>query len=93
MPTTKASASHFGSPSWTTNNSNPAREWLRDNYLALAATKTQYTAGFPDAILSLVNPSDWTLDFLQNEPGYEDQERQLDLFYDHRRHGSLPVGP
>jgi pimeloyl-ACP methyl ester carboxylesterase len=82
----------FGQPfwqpimeTWTTNNSDLAREWLRVNYLTLAATKTQYTAGFPDADLSLVNPSDWTLDFLQNEQGYENQEHQLDLFYDYRR--------
>jgi pimeloyl-ACP methyl ester carboxylesterase len=82
----------FGQPfwqpimeTWTTNNSDLAREWLRDNYLTLAATKMQYTAGFPDADLSLVNPSDWTLDFLQNEQGYENQEHQLDLFYDYRR--------
>ena len=82
----------FGQPfwqpimeTWTTNNSDVAREWLRDNYLTLAATKMQYTAGFPDADLSLVNPSDWTLDFLQNEQGYENQEHQLDLFYDYRR--------
>ena len=81
----------FGQPfwqpimeTWTTNNSDTAREWLRDNYLTLAATKMQYTAGFPDADLSLVNPSDWTLDFLQNEQGHENQEHQLDLFYDYR---------
>lgn len=82
----------FGQPfwqpimeTWTTNNSAPAREWLRDNYLTLAATKMQYTAGFANADLALVNPSDWTLDYLQNEQGRENQEHQLDLFYDYRR--------
>lgn len=82
----------FGQPfwqpimeTWSTDNSSPAREWLRDNYLTLAATKMQYTAGFPDADLALVNPIDWTLDYLQNEQGRENQEHQLDLFYDYRR--------
>jgi hypothetical protein len=70
---------------WTTNNSDPAREWLRENYLTPAATKMQYTAGFPEGNLSLVNPSDWTLDFPQNEQGHEDQKHQLDLFHDYRR--------
>lgn len=82
----------FGQPfwqpimeTWNTSNSAPARDWLRNNYLTLDATKMQYTAGFPDADLPLVNPSDWTLDYLQNEQGYENQEHQLDLFYDYRR--------
>ena len=82
----------FGQPfwqpimeTWSTDNSSPAREWLRENYLTLAATKMQYTAGFPDSDLALVNPSDWTLDYLQNEQGRENQEHQLDLFYDYRR--------
>lgn len=70
---------------WKTNNSVPAREWLRENYLTLAATKQQYTAGFPEPDLPLINPSDWTLDFLQNELGPENQDRQIDLFYDYRR--------
>jgi pimeloyl-ACP methyl ester carboxylesterase len=84
MPTAKTSVSGFVEI-WNANHSDSAREWLRDNYLALAATKTQYTSGFPDADLSLVNPSDWTLDFLQNKQGYENQEHQLDLFYDYQR--------
>lgn len=82
----------FGQPfwkpimeSWTTSNSAPAREWLRNNYLTLDATKMQYTAGFPDTDMPLINPSDWTLDYLQNEQGFGNQERQLDLFYDYRR--------
>lgn len=70
---------------WQTSNSNSAREWLRENYLTLAATKQQYTAGVPESDLPLINPSDWTLDFLQNEQGTANQERQLDLFYDYRR--------
>jgi pimeloyl-ACP methyl ester carboxylesterase len=82
----------FGQPfwkpimkTWNTNNSAPAREWLRENYLTLAATEMQYTVGFPESDLPLINPSDWTLDFLQNEQGAANQERQLDLFYDYRR--------
>jgi pimeloyl-ACP methyl ester carboxylesterase len=81
----------FGQPfwkpimeTWNTNDSAPAREWLRENYLTLAGTKMQYTAGFPESDIPLINPSDWTLDFLQNEQGLENQNRQLDLFYDYR---------
>ncbi|KAF4464480.1 Epoxide hydrolase [Fusarium albosuccineum] len=84
--------SGFGPPfwepimkTWTTSNSAPARKWLRENYLTLAATKMQYTAGFPAKDQELINPADWTLDYLQNEAGKANQERQLDLFYDYRK--------
>lgn len=84
--------SGFGQPfwepimaTWTSSNSPPAREWLRENYLTLAATEMQYTAGFPQADLHLINPSDWTMDYLQNQAGTENQNRQIDLFYDYRK--------
>jgi pimeloyl-ACP methyl ester carboxylesterase len=67
------------------NNSNSAREWLRENYLSLPATITQYTAGVPTSDLPRVNPSDYTLDFLQNLSGRENQNRQLDLFANYAR--------
>ena len=69
----------------TNDNNSPAREWLRANYLTLSATRTQYTAGFPQSDLPLINPSDWTFDYLQNEAGRENQDRQLDLFRDYGR--------
>lgn len=73
----------------TTSNSSDlnteAHSWLRENYLTLAATRMQYTAGFPSTDLPLINPSDWTLDFLQNEAGRENQDRQLALFADYGR--------
>lgn len=77
---------------WNTLDSAHAREWLRENYLTLGATKQQYTAGVPESDLPLINPSDWTLDFLQNEQGKENQNRQLDLFYDYKRNvGAYPA--
>lgn len=70
---------------WNSSNAEADRQWLKDNYLTLEATKMQYTAGFPDADLPLVNPSQYTLDFLQNEAGPVNQEHQVDLFYDYRK--------
>jgi len=60
-----------------------ARDWLRENYLTLAATHMQYTTGVPAADLPLINPSDAALDYLQNEAGRENQDRQLALFADY----------
>jgi pimeloyl-ACP methyl ester carboxylesterase len=45
----------------------------------------QYTAGFPSSDLPLINPSDWTLDYLQNEAGRQNQDIQLSLFADYGR--------
>lgn len=69
---------------WNSSNAEEDRAWLKENYLTLGATKMQYTAGFPDADLELVNPSQWTLDFLQNEASPRDKDVQVDLFYDYR---------
>jgi len=69
----------------TSDLNTSAHSWLRDNYLTLAATRMQYTAGFPESDLPLINPSDWTLDYLQNEAGRENQDRQLALFADYGR--------
>nr|OQO23864.1 hypothetical protein B0A51_05876 [Rachicladosporium sp. CCFEE 5018] len=74
---------------WRTENSQEARDWLRNNYLTLAATEMQYTAGFPKEDLKLVDPSQWNLDFTQNQEGRGNQERQIDLFYDYRTNLSL----
>jgi pimeloyl-ACP methyl ester carboxylesterase len=62
-----------------------ARSWLRENYLSLPATLTQYTSGVPPSDIPLLNPSDSTLDFLQNLSGNENQTHQLDLFADYAR--------
>lgn len=71
--------------STSTDLTTPAHSWLRENYLTLPATRMQYTAGVPPADLPLINPSDATLDFLQNEAGRENQDRQLALFADYGR--------
>lgn len=76
---------------WNTSNSAASRDWLKENYLTLAATKMQYTAGFPESDLHLVNPSQWTLDYLQNEAGAVNQDHQVDLFYDYRT--NVPLYP
>lgn len=68
-----------------TDLTTPAHSWLRENYLTLPATRMQYTAGVPPRDLPFINPSDATLDFLQNEAGRENQDRQLALFADYGR--------
>ena len=73
------------SPSNPTSLDTEAHTWLRSNYLTLAATRMQYTAGFPSSDLPLINPSDWTLDYLQNEAGRSNQDIQLSLFADYGR--------
>ena len=80
----------FGHPFWDPiealwkDNSPHNRDFLRDNYLTLAGTKSQYTIGFPASDLPLVDPVTYNYDYLQNLEGKENQERQLDIFYDYR---------
>ena len=81
----------FGHPFWDpifalANSSNSAteREYLRNNYLTLEATVSQYTTGVPASDLSLIDPAAFTYDFLVNLEGAEKQNIQLDLFYDYR---------
>lgn len=69
---------------WQSNNSAEDREWLRDNYLTIAGTKMQYVTGVPKEDLPLINPAAWTSDYLMNVAGKENEEHQLDLFFDYR---------
>ena len=66
------------------NNTTAQRDAVRDYALTLAATKYQYTEGFPESDLPLINPVAYTYDYLQNLATPEKQEIQLDLFYDYR---------
>lgn len=74
---------------WATKNSPASRELLRDNVLTPETTKMQYTAGVPDEDLTLINPSHYALDYLQNLAGRDNQEHQLDIFYDYRTNVDL----
>jgi pimeloyl-ACP methyl ester carboxylesterase len=69
---------------WETNNSQEARDFLRDNALTQALTDYQYYEGVPAEDRSLVDPEQPVRDYLQNLAGKENQEHQLDLFYDYR---------
>ena len=51
---------------WNSSNSEAARENVRKLYLGLEGTKYQYTQGFPEADLPLVNPVAYYYDYLQN---------------------------
>ena len=69
---------------WKANNSQETREVLRDNVLTQATTDYQYYQGVPDQDRALVDPEQPVRDYLQNLTGKENQEHQLDLFYDYR---------
>ena len=73
---------------WKNDNSTN-RDYLRDNVLTLAITKYQYTHGVPPKDHTLINPAQWTTDYLMNVAGKENQEHQLDLFYDYRTNVAL----
>lgn len=73
---------------WTNNNSTN-REYLRDNYLTLSTTQYQYTAGVPKSDHDLIDPVQWTTDYLMNEAGKQNQDHQLSLFYDYRTNVAL----
>jgi pimeloyl-ACP methyl ester carboxylesterase len=69
---------------WSTENSPQAREALRSTILTEETTLFQYYMGVPDDDKSLVDPEQPIRDYLQNVAGRENQEHQLDLFYDYR---------
>lgn len=73
---------------WKTNG-EAERKVVADNVLTLEGTKYQYTAGVPEADLKLLNPFTWTIDYLHNVAGPENQKHQLDLFYDYRTNVAL----
>jgi pimeloyl-ACP methyl ester carboxylesterase len=74
---------------WKSNDSAADREVLRENVLTLATTKYQYEAGVPEADYCLINPVQYNTDYLMNIAGKENQEHQLDLFYDYRTNVAL----
>lgn len=69
---------------WETENGSDAREFLRNNILTLETTKFQYVAGVPEHDLAKIDPMTWNSDYLFNVQGKENQEHQLDYFYDYR---------
>ena len=74
---------------WNSNNSQAARDNLRDNALTLELTNWQYTNGVPHEDQKLVNPFQPRTDYLLNLVGKKNQENQLDLFYDYRTYKAL----
>ena len=69
---------------WNSSNSVKDRDFLRENFLTVDTTRYQYTAGVPERDIPLINPATWHSDYLMNLAGKENQEHQLDLFYDYR---------
>ncbi|KAK5685681.1 hypothetical protein LTR17_027018 [Elasticomyces elasticus] len=85
--------SGFGFPFWDPimalwNESNPNseadRDALRSFYLQIGGTNYQYTANVPGEDQMLINPVAAQIDYHLNLEGTENQNRQLDLFYDYR---------
>ena len=74
---------------WASHNGTKEREDLRSGILTLATTRYQYVTGVPDADIPLIDPTTWTLDYLQNLRDKENQEIQLDLLYDYRTNVEL----
>ena len=74
---------------WSSQNGAKERDFLRSNILTLATTRYQYVAGVPDADIPLIDPTTWTLDYLENLRDAENQEIQLDLLYDYRTNVEL----
>jgi pimeloyl-ACP methyl ester carboxylesterase len=70
------------------NNSDSNRQYLLDNLINAPGTKMQYYLG-PEKDWHLVNPVQWHTDFWMNIQGKENQQRQLDLFYDYRTYKDL----
>ena len=75
---------------WNSSDSTSDRDWLRNNYLTLAGTKMQYTTGVPEKDQVLIDGSlTYMNDYLMNIAGTENQNRQLDLFYDYRTNPAI----
>ena len=73
---------------WKTNSTED-RESLRGSLLSFAATEGQYTLGFPKQDIPLVDPVSYNYDYLKNLVGKENQDHQLDLFYDYQNNVKL----
>ena len=74
---------------WESENGSAEREILRTNVLSLETTKYQYHMGVPERDFHLINPVAWHTDYHLNLAGRENQERQLDLFYDYRMNKAM----
>ncbi|KAK5690658.1 hypothetical protein LTS12_028800, partial [Elasticomyces elasticus] len=92
-PNGDAYDSGFGYPFWRPimalwNESNPNseadRDTLRSFYLQIGGTNYQYTTNVPGEDQMLINPVAAQIDYHLNLEGTENQNRQLDLFYDYR---------
>ncbi|QDS77735.1 hypothetical protein FKW77_004500 [Venturia effusa] len=77
---------------WKSSNGSTERDWLRDNFLTLEATKYQYTSGVSPALLDKIAPETYTFDYehIAQTPG--NIEAQIDLFYDYRSNPPLYAG-
>lgn len=75
---------------WSTSDpSHAQREVVRSGALNLEATKWQYTQGTPRHLLDNLDPVTWTYDHLLNLASPEQQEIQLDLFWDYQNNIKL----
>lgn len=69
---------------WKEQNSPDVREMLRAAAFTQDSVNFQYYTGVPERDRALVDPQQPRGDYVQNLTGKENQDRQLDLFYDYR---------
>jgi len=70
---------------WAAGNElAPIREVIRTEVLSFATTRSQYVDNVPKELVPKVDPAGYTLDYLQNVASPEQQEVQLQLFWDYR---------
>lgn len=74
---------------WNTGNSGAAREMLRPKLFSLESMKSKYVAGVPETDLAPIDPMAWHSDYTFNIAGKENEEHQLDYFYDYRTNPML----
>lgn len=74
---------------WNSSNSVAARATMSETVLTYNATQAIYLDGTNPTDLDLVDPNQWSLDYVQNIQGDKNQEQQIDLYYDYRNNVAM----
>lgn len=74
---------------WNSSDSAAARAVVADTVLTLSSTQAIYIDGTNPNDFDLIDPYQWSSDYLQNIGGETNQARQLDLYYDYRNNVAM----